>query len=159
MSTRGGNWTWGFFLLTLASNDYKLLMGPDYTEKNYPRLDTNREIIWSEFDLDGKEYLATRDPKGETHLLKEAGSFARWPSLSPDGQKILYTTLNHSVEYWIAEGLNSPQSPLKNPANQIQVTSCSPKKEETSSQQQNAASARSPNRSGRRASPVQLHHR
>lgn len=159
MSTRGGNWTWGFFLLTLASNDYKLLMGPDYTEKNYPRLDTNREIIWSEFDLDGKEYLATRNSKGENQLLKEAGSFARWPSLSPDGQIILYTTLNHSVEYWIAEGLNSPQSPLKNPANQIQVTSCSPKKEETSSQQQNAASARSPNRSGRRASPVQLHHR
>jgi len=154
MSTRGGNWTWGFYLLNLASNEFKLLLGPDYTEKNYPILTSTGQLIWSEFDTDGREYLAIRDSDGPKQLLKDPGSFARWPSSSPDGQTILYTAIDHSVEYWIAEGLHGSGSPLSldrsQPGEPVRASD-----DEDSS----AKVEQGPNRSQRRASPVQMHHR
>ena len=156
MSTRGGNWTWGFYLLNLASNKYTLLLGPDYTEKNYPSLGERGDMIWSEFESDGREYLASRDESGRKRLLKEAGAFARWPSVSPDGSKILYTAIDHTVEYWIAEGLNAPDSPLFNrrvqTGGEVSTRNVDQKSYAESAEER-------PNRSQRRASPVQLHHR
>ena len=157
MSTRGGNWTWGFYHLNLASNEYKLLLGPDYTEKNYPSLTGDGELIWSEFDTDGREYLTVRNADGRKRLLKEAGSFARWPSASADGKKILYTTIDHSVEYWIAEGLNGPGSPLLFKDRQATVVPTRARADDTQTSERVAEEG--PNRSQRRASPVQLHHR
>jgi TolB protein len=65
MSTRGGNWTWGFFELNLARERYRLLAGPDYIEKNYPRPGAGNELLWSEFTPDGQELLAMRDASGQ----------------------------------------------------------------------------------------------
>jgi TolB protein len=157
MSTRGGNWTWGFYRLNLASNEYKLLLGPDYIEKNYPTLTGDGELIWSEFDTDGREYLALRGADGRKRLLKEAGSFARWPSASADGKKILYTTIDHNVEYWIAEGLNGAGSPLL--SKDRQGTSIPARARPDGATSSVRPDEESPNRSQRRASPVQLHHR
>src|SRR5262249_2983490 len=75
MSTRGGNWTWSFYLLDLATDRYTLLLGPDYTEKNYPAADERGALVWSEFDRYGREYLASREPSGDKHLLTAAGPF------------------------------------------------------------------------------------
>jgi Tol biopolymer transport system component len=142
--------------LEIASHQYKLLLGPDYTEKNYPAVDDRGEMIWSEVDTDGREYLASRDVYGRKRLLKQAGCFARWPSLSPDGKKILYTQIDHTVEYWIAEGLLAPDSPLsaerKRTGELVSIRDA-----EADGPQQLLEEG--PNRSPRRASPVQLHHR
>jgi TolB protein len=157
MSTRGGNWTWGFFELSLASHKFRVLLGPDYTEKNYPRLNRAGDLLWSEFSPDGREYLATKDREGVQALSREAGSWARWPSFSANGEDILFTAIDHSVEYWLADGLNGPTSPLRNgggspPVEAVAGADISP----AACQRIEVAE---PNRSQRRASPVQMHHR
>ncbi len=158
MSTRGGNWTWGFFLLDLASEEYKLLLGPDYVEKNYPRLSRRHELLWSEFGADGREYLSLRDSAGRIEMLTEAGTFARWPSFSPDGKSILYTAVDHRVEYWMAEGLTAADSPLNKPATALPVTTRQVEPE-TLWKPPADETAGAENRSPKRSSPVQLHHR
>lgn len=147
MSTRGGNWTWGFFEMSLATGGVKLLLGPDYTEKNYPHFNAAGALWWSQFEPGGNELLATRQPGGKVTLVHQSAPWARWPSIAPDGRRILFTSIDHRVEYWLAENLLAPESPL-----QVQG----------SAQVNTAAEAPpvgEPNRSARRASPVQMHHR
>jgi len=148
MSTRGGNWTWGFFEMSIATGQAKLLLGPDYTEKNYPRVNVAGTLLWSQFEPDGHELLAMRQPGGEISLIHQKAGWARWPSFAPDGKRVLFTSIDHSVEYWLAENLLAPDSPLQN------------WERGTGGQTAAAASeAGGPNRSAKRASPVQMHHR
>jgi TolB protein len=149
MSTRGGNWTWGFFKITIATGKVELLLGPDYIEKNYPRLNAEGTLLWSQLEPDGREMLAMRRPGGEITLIRQSENWARWPSYSPDGKKILFTSVDHRVEYWLAENLHAADSPLQTRPNAgaVQTSDAS------------APKAGGPNRSAQRASPVQMHHR
>lgn len=110
MSTRGGDWTWGLFRLSLSDGAVSVVAKPDYTEKNFPRAGAGGWTVWSMYGEDGIEYLAERSPAGRLRLRKEAG--ARWPSYSADNNLLLFTTVERRVEYWLAENLYSAGSPL-----------------------------------------------
>jgi len=112
MSTRGGNWTWGFFKLSLQNGTYSTFAGPDYTQRNFPRTNRQGDVVWSMYGKDGIEYLAE---SSVDNALRGADSWARWPSYSSDGRLIIYTQIEHRVEYWIAENLRGPGSPLLRP--------------------------------------------
>ena len=115
MSTRGGNWTWGFFKLSLQNSTYSIVAGPDYTTRNFPRVNSGGDIVWSMYGKDGKEYLAESLAGGAPTISSAAEPWVRWPSYSSDGKLIVYTQLEHHVEYWIAENLTEPGSPLQHP--------------------------------------------
>lgn len=114
MTTRGGNWTWSFFKLSLQDGHVDSLAGPDWVEKNFPRMDADGFTIWSMHGEYDKEVLAERAPKGDVRILSKAGSGARWPSYSSDRAWILFTAIEHQVEYWIAENPFGEGSPLTN---------------------------------------------
>jgi TolB protein len=113
MSTRGGNWTWGFFKLSLENNTYSTFAGPDYTQRNFPRANRRGDIVSSMYDKDGIEYLAESLAGGAPAISSVAGPWARWPSYSSNGRLIVYTQIQHRVEYWVAENLTGPGSPLQ----------------------------------------------
>jgi TolB protein len=115
MSTRGGNWTWGFFKLSLENGSYSTFAGPDYTQRNFPRANSRGDIVSSMYGKDGKEYLAESLAGGAFTISSAAGPGARWPSYSSNGKLILYTQIEHKVEYWVAENLTGPGSPLQQP--------------------------------------------
>jgi TolB protein len=150
MSTRGGNWTWGFFEMSITTGKVKLLLGPDYIEKNYPRYNAAGVLLWSQFEPDGHELLAVKSPAGEVSLIRQRVNWARWPSFAPDGKQILFTSVDHSVEYWMAENLLAQDSPLH-----LQSWG-SPN---TALESATVSQYGGPNRSAKRASPVQMHHR
>jgi TolB protein len=109
MSTRGGGWTWGFFRRAITGGEYETLAGPDYNQKNYPRPGRNGALVWSIVDEQEKELLSERTRDGKVRVLTEAGEGARWPEYSRDESRMLYTVMDHQVEYWIAENvLNGP---------------------------------------------------
>jgi TolB protein len=110
MSTRGGNWTWGLFSLSLNDGAVSVVAPPDYTEKNFPRMGSAGWTVWSMYGEDGTQYLAEKSPAGKVQSLKEAG--ARWPSYSTDNHWLLFTTVEHRIEYWLAENLYDEGSPL-----------------------------------------------
>ena len=112
MSTRGGNWTWGFYRLDLADRSVHPLTSPDYVEKNFPRPNARGDLLFSMYAEDGAEYLAERTADGTIAMDKRAGAWARWPSYSPDGRFIVYTSREHRVEYWLAEGVLASDSPV-----------------------------------------------
>ncbi|HEX7333559.1 MAG TPA: DPP IV N-terminal domain-containing protein [Pyrinomonadaceae bacterium] len=107
MSTRGGNWTWGFFRRALNGGDYETLAGPDWNQKNYPRQGRSGALIWSINDEQDRELLSERSPSGKVRVLEEAGVGARWPSYSSDESQVVYTVMDRQVEYWIAENVIS----------------------------------------------------
>jgi TolB protein len=113
MSTRGGNWTWGFFKLSLQNGTYTTFAGPDYTQRNFPRTNRRGDLVLSMYDKDGVEYLAESHGGGEPTISSAAGPWARWPSYSSNGRLIVYTQIEHKVEYWVAENLTGPGSPLQ----------------------------------------------
>jgi TolB protein len=115
MSTRGGDWTWGIFRLSLGDGTLEAMVKPDRIEKNFPRTTENGALIWSAFDEQNIEFLAEQERGGKVRLLTEAGPGARWPSYSADGSRILFTTVHRKVEYWVVENLNGPGSPLREP--------------------------------------------
>lgn len=147
MSTRAGNWTWGFFEMELATGKVKLLLGPDYVEKNYPRSNGGGALLWSEFEPGGHEVLALRNRAGVIAKFASPTGWARWPAFAPDGKRVLYTAIDHRVEYWLAENLHSPDSPI------VAARNRNPEISETEPK------GSGPNRSAKRASPVQMHHR
>ena len=119
MSTRGGNWTWGLFQLSLSDGSLKTLAGPDWTERNFPRVTASGHMIWSAVDDKGAQYLVERPRAGKERVVVEAGPGARWPSYSKDGALIVFTSVERRVEYWIAEnplGANSPAHDPESPA-------------------------------------------
>lgn len=113
MSTRGGNWTWGFFRRAVSGGNYETLAGPDWNQKNYPRPGRSGALIWSIHDEQDRELLCERSPAGKVRVLEEAGAGARWPSYSADESQVLYTVMDHQVEYWIAENVMSAVRPLE----------------------------------------------
>jgi len=115
MSTRGGNWTWGFFKLSLQSGTYSTFAGPDYTQRNSPRANRRGDIVWSMYGNDGREYIAESLVGGAPTISSAAGPWARWPSYSSNGRLIVYTQMEHHVEYWVAQNLTGPGSPLQRP--------------------------------------------
>lgn len=115
MSTRGGNWTWGFFKLSLQNGTYSTLAGPDYTQRNAPRANRRGDIVSSMYDKDGREYIAESLAGGVPTISSAAGAWARWPSYSSNGRQIVYTQIEHRVEYWVAENVTGPGSPLQRP--------------------------------------------
>ena len=55
--------------------------------------------MWSALGEAGLEVLVERPPAGEARALAATGDGARWPSVSGDGQTILFTTVERQVEY------------------------------------------------------------
>jgi TolB protein len=115
MSTRGGNWTWGFFRRAVAGGPYETLAGPDWNQKNFPRLGRDGFLLWSIHDEQDRELLYERSTSGKVRILEQAGAGARWPSYSSDGSLVLYTVVDHQVEYWLAENIFGAGSPLLKP--------------------------------------------
>jgi TolB protein len=110
MSTRGGNWTWGLYNQSLEDGTVGLVASPDYTEKNFPRMDKQGRVLWSAYGEDGAEYLVEKVKGGKPKLLTAAGSWARWSSSSNDGRFILFTNIKHRVEYWLIEVMEAVKS-------------------------------------------------
>ena len=105
MSTRGGNWTWGFFRRNIDGGAYETLAGPDWEQKNFPRVGRGGSLLWSIHDEHDRELLSERGADGKVRILDKAGDGARWPSYSTDEKFVLYTVVDHQVEYWLAENL------------------------------------------------------
>jgi TolB protein len=116
MSTRGGNWTWGFFRRAIGGGAYETLAGPDWNQKNFPRQGRSGAIVWSINDDQDRELLSERSPSGKVKVLEEAGVGARWPSYSFDESQVLFTVMDHQVEYWIAENVLREFRPLADTA-------------------------------------------
>lgn len=112
MSTRGGNWTWGFFRRSLSGGAYTALAGPDWEQRNYPRQSRGGEMIWSATNESGAEVLSERAADGKVRVLEQASTGARWPSYSRDERQVIFTTVTHRVEYWVAENIEGAGSPL-----------------------------------------------
>jgi TolB protein len=105
MSTRGGNWTWAFFRRSVTGGPYETLTKPDWGQKNFPRLGHGGTLLWSINDEQDREFISERGPDGKVKILEQAGEGARWPSYSPDESQVLYTVIEHRVEYWLAENV------------------------------------------------------
>jgi hypothetical protein len=85
-----------------------------------------------------------RAPSGEVRTrLAEPG--VRWPSYGAGGRLVVFTTLAHQVEYWLAENPFGPGSPLHDPAPRPPVAG--------------GAAIGAAALSGPRLSPVHLQHR
>lgn len=115
MSTRGGNWTWGFFRRALSGGTYETLAGPDWEQKNFPRVGRGGSMLWSVHDEQDREFIGERTPDGKVRLLEVAGAGARWPTYSADESLVLYTVLERQVEYWIVENVTGVGSPALEP--------------------------------------------
>jgi len=112
MSTRGGNFTWSLMQLTLGDRSMRALAGPDWVEKNFPRMSSQGFAVWSQYEENGNEFLTERSPRGDIRVWRAAGASAQWPSYSGDGRAIVFTEMDHNVEYWLATNLFSAGSPL-----------------------------------------------
>jgi TolB protein len=131
MSTRGGNWTWGFFRLSLENSTFSTVAGPDYTQRNFPRANRQGDLVSSMYNSkDGREYIAESHAGGTPTIVSACEPWARWPSYSSDGRLIVYTQLEHKVEYWIAEHVTGPASPLQHQTAASNVSSATSKLDE-----------------------------
>ena len=116
MSTRGGGWTWGFFRLSLDDGKVSQIAAPpDYTERNFIRFSRDGWMTWSSYGEDGVEYVEERSPDGRIQRNAAVNRWARWPSYSADRGKLLYTEIEHRVEYWVADNVVAADSPLLKP--------------------------------------------
>jgi TolB protein len=150
MSTRGGNWTWGFFRRAIGGGEYETLAGPDWNQKNFPRAGRTGALIWSIHDEEDKEFLTERSREGTVRILSEAGAGARWPEYSADESLVLFTVMDHQVEYWIAENvLNGP----------LEKTATLRSTDEAVPLSEMQACAQDPDIDKRGRSPVDLHRR
>ncbi len=111
MSTRGGDWTWGFYRRHLDSGEIETLAGPDYVERNNPRLTPDGRLL-STIVASGLEELYEQLPDGTGRVLTEAGTGVRYPVVSADGSQLVFTRTRTTVEYWLAENVWADDSPI-----------------------------------------------
>jgi TolB protein len=104
MSTRGGDWTWGLFRLHLGG-EVEPLTSADHTEKNFPRLSASGDLTFTRADEHGVERAAVLRRDGSLDILPAGDANTRWPSLSRDGTRLLFTAIDRRVEYWLAENV------------------------------------------------------
>lgn len=112
MSTRGGDWTWGLFQLSLSTSAITSLTTPNYREKNHVRRGPRGQIIWTDEGERGRETLVELTPEGARISRPGLPAGARWASYSADGGRLLFTAVEHRTEYWVAENLTGAGSPL-----------------------------------------------
>jgi TolB protein len=112
MSTRGGDWTWGLFELSLSTSAVTRLTTPDYHEKNHVRRGPRGQIIWTDEGERGRETLVELTPDGARTSRPGLPAGARWASYSTDGARLLFTAVEHRTEYWVAENLAGDGSPV-----------------------------------------------
>ena len=103
MSTRGGDWTWGLFRLSLSDGEIQLVAGPDYVEKNFPREGPDGSLVWITVDESGRQQLVETARNGEARTLSAAGTEVSWPSYARGGSGLLFSVVERYVEYWIVE--------------------------------------------------------
>ena len=111
MSTRGGDWTWGFYRIRLDSRDVETLAGPDYVERNNPRPAAGGRLL-STVAATGVQELYEQLPDGTGRLITEVGPGARYPVPSADGERVVFTRTRTTVEYWLAENVWTAGSPI-----------------------------------------------
>jgi TolB protein len=111
MSTRGGDWTWGFYRKDLATGEITTLAGPDYVERNNPHLLPDGTLLCS-LVASGAEELHEQQPDGLGRVLSAAGPSVRYPVPSRDGALVVFTRTYRTVEYWLAENVWAPGSPI-----------------------------------------------
>ncbi|ABP53070.1 peptidase S9B, dipeptidylpeptidase IV domain protein [Salinispora tropica CNB-440] len=117
MSTRGGDWTWGFYRIDLDSKEIVTVAGPDYIERNNPQLTVDGRVL-STMVASKVEELYEQLPDGAGRVVTEAGPAVRYPVPSADGEQVVFTRTRTTVEYWLAENVwaaDSPLAPLARP--------------------------------------------
>jgi TolB protein len=149
-STRGGNWSWGFFELASRTGRVRPLAPPDWVEKNYLRAGLDGTLVWSAVDRYGREHLYERAPGDMVKQVLEAGDGARWPSYSRDGRQLVFTRVRRRVEYCLVNHPTGRGSPIFAPAQPLPAES--PPQRRT-----NPHAPASPN--DRQRSPQDLHRR
>lgn len=102
MSTRGGDWTWGLFRLSLEDGQTTPLTEPNYIEKGYPLAFDDGSHMWIETDSClSSSFIAERDSQG-TVSYRHGHAGARWASRSASGRSVLFTISSRRTEYWVA---------------------------------------------------------
>jgi hypothetical protein len=112
MTTRGGDWSWSFYGIWPGEERADTLDKAEWVEKNYPRLSAGGVLVWSARDEQGAEWLIERDPKGQTRRVEAAGAGARWPSYAGHDRWLVWTEVDHRVEYWLLNNPHASDSPL-----------------------------------------------
>ncbi|MDE0314378.1 MAG: hypothetical protein OXM61_05725 [Candidatus Poribacteria bacterium] len=74
----GLSWSTAGDKIAFAANKHPL---PEVLDRDLHRAWKNKQTI----------YIVNRDGTGLRQLVEEAGSYAEWPELSPDGEEVLYT--------------------------------------------------------------------
>ncbi len=102
MSTRGGNWTYGLFNISLRNRAINQITQPDYIRKNYPNIGLD-STVWTQYRAcDGRPYIVeTKSGEPSKTLTQFPG--ALWPSFSDNGKQILFTQVEDKIEFWAAE--------------------------------------------------------
>lgn len=102
MSTRGGDWTWTLYELSLSSGELRPFTEPDWVEKGYPFRLADGTDMWVETNSClSSTFVVERDADDNlTYLQAHAG--ARWATPSADGEEILFTISSRRTEYWVA---------------------------------------------------------
>lgn len=113
MSTRGGNWTWSLMKWLPGSAALTTLAGPDWVEKNFPRMSGAGRLLWSSRDARGVERVIERNGTAAEQSVEAAGSGARWPSYAGEDRWLLWTATQRRVEYWIVRNPGGMGSPLQ----------------------------------------------
>jgi len=111
MSTRGGDWTWSFCRKDIVTGAISTLAGPDYVERNNPRVLPDGALV-STLAAAGIEELYEQLPDGSGRVIAEAGEGVRYPAPSADGRLVVFTRSRRTVEFWIAENVWADGSPV-----------------------------------------------
>jgi len=111
MSTRGGDWTWGFFRKHVRTGEIETVAGPDYVERNNPRILADSTLLCT-LVASGVEELHEQLPDGRNRILSSAGRGVRYPVTSRDERLVAFVRTYRTVEYWLAENVWADNSPI-----------------------------------------------
>ncbi|MGQ0838125.1 TolB family protein [Actinokineospora sp.] len=111
MSTRGGDWTWGFYRKHLDTGEIETVAGPDYVERNNPRLLSDGTLV-STLVASTVEELHEQLPNGRSRGYAAVRPGVRYPVPSADGRLLVFTRTHRTVEYWLAQDIWAADSPV-----------------------------------------------